>query len=106
MDKPRNDSTTRQEKALVFLLRICGAIMLSAFATLFLPVDWMAATHRWLGLGEFPESPLVDYLARSILAAHGPMSGDRLKREVALRQYGTDPATRSLIDELGDRVSD
>jgi hypothetical protein len=46
-----------------------------------------------------------DYLARSILAARGAMSEARLKREVALRQYGADPAARKLIDELPTRVS-
>ena len=34
-----------------------------------------------------------DYLARSIVAARGPMSDDDLKWEIALRQYGTHPAT-------------
>jgi len=46
-----------------------------------------------------------DYLARSVLAAQGPMSDDRLKREVALRQYGADPAARKLIDEWPTRAS-
>ena len=46
-----------------------------------------------------------DYLARSILAAQGPMSDDRLKREVALRQYGADSAARKLIDEWPTRAS-
>ena len=46
-----------------------------------------------------------EYLARSIVATSGPMSNDDLKREVALRQYGSDPATRALIDELRDRDS-
>jgi len=31
----------------------------------------MASTHRWLGLGEFPRAPVVDYLARSIAALYG-----------------------------------
>ncbi len=47
-----------------------------------------------------------DYLARSIRATQGPMSEDRLKREVALRQYGSDPAARRLIDEWPVDVSD
>ena len=46
-----------------------------------------------------------DFLARSILAEAGPLPEDRLKWEVALRQYGSDPATRALIDELRDRAS-
>jgi hypothetical protein len=28
----------------------------------------MAATHRWLGLGEMPTGPIVEYLARSLSA--------------------------------------
>ena len=47
-----------------------------------------------------------DYLARSIRLTHGPMSEARLKREVALRQYGADPTTRRLIDEWPVRVLD
>ena len=47
-----------------------------------------------------------DYLARSILVTQGPMSEARLKREVALRQYGSDPAARRLIDEWPVDVSD
>ena len=56
---------------LVLVLR-CGAVLTgSAFLALFLPVDWMASTHRWLGLGEFPRAPIVDYLARSVAAFYG-----------------------------------
>ena len=46
-----------------------------------------------------------DYLARSIIAARGPMSDDDLKWEVALRQYGANPDTTKLINELRSRVS-
>ena len=56
---------------LVFLLRLAGSVTASAFLAIFLPVEWMASTHRWLGLGEFPRAPVVDYLARSIAALYG-----------------------------------
>ncbi len=46
-----------------------------------------------------------DYLVRSIVAARGQISDDDVKWEVALRQYGADPVTRKLIDELRDRAS-
>jgi hypothetical protein len=46
-----------------------------------------------------------DYLARSIAAARGPMSDDDLRWEVALRQYGSHPVMRKLIDELRSRAS-
>jgi len=62
--------TTAHETALIWLLRIGGVMTLLAFGAVFLPVDWMAATHAWLGLGEFPRSPIVDYLTRSISALY------------------------------------
>jgi len=46
-----------------------------------------------------------DYIARSILAARGVISDDDLKWEVALRQYGSHPATKELIDDLRGRAS-
>ena len=46
-----------------------------------------------------------DYIARSILADQGAISDDDLKWKVALQQYGSDPATRELIDELRRRAS-
>jgi hypothetical protein len=45
-----------------------------------------------------------DYVARSILAAKGPMSDDELKYEMALRLYGSDPETRALIEEWRGRA--
>jgi hypothetical protein len=61
----------RAARLLVILLRLAGFITLTAFLAMFLPVEWMASTHRWLGLGEFPRAPVVDYLARSIAALYG-----------------------------------
>ena len=58
-------------RLLVLLLRFGGAVTCAAFLAVFLPVEWMAATHQWLGLGEFPRAPVVDYLARSIAALYG-----------------------------------
>jgi hypothetical protein len=56
---------------LVILLRLAGTITVTAFLAMFLPVDWMAATHARLGLGEFPRQPIVDYLARTVAALYG-----------------------------------
>ena len=63
------------ETNLRWVMRLSGAIMLLAFPAALLPVEWMAATHRWLGLGEFPGSPLVEYLARSISVLYGIHGG-------------------------------
>lgn len=63
------------EKWLKIQLRFGGSVMLLAFGAVFMPAEWMAATHRSLGLGEFPTSPLVDYLARSASALYGIHGG-------------------------------
>ena len=67
--------SSNAEKWLAILLRIAGSVMLLAFGAVFLPNEWMAAGHRWLGLGEFPASPLVDYLTRSASALYGIHGG-------------------------------
>jgi hypothetical protein len=59
------------QKLLVLLLRLAGAVMVTAFLAVLLPVDWMADTHQRLGLGEFPRTPIVDYLARSVALLYG-----------------------------------
>jgi hypothetical protein len=59
------------QRWLVIVLRIAGVVTLAAFPAMLLPVDWMASTHAWLGLGQFPRSAVIDYLARSIAALYG-----------------------------------
>jgi hypothetical protein len=59
---------TRADKAVVVLLRLVGVGALFALVAVFMPSSWMAATHRWLGLGEMPSGPVVEYLARSLSA--------------------------------------
>ncbi len=80
--------TTRDTRTglLKLLLRIAGTITVTAFFSILLPVEWMAATHRWLGLGELPRGPVVEYLARSASALYGfhgvlllVVSGDPVK---------------------------
>lgn len=44
------------------------------------------------------------FVARQVVAELGPLTEDALKWEVALRQYGADPMTRSLIEGIRDRV--
>ena len=53
------------------LLRLAGCATVTAFFAVLLPPGWMAASHAWLGLGEFPRAPVVDYLARSAAALYG-----------------------------------
>jgi hypothetical protein len=75
------------EKILALVLRLNAVVLLLAFPMMLLPVEWMAATHRWLGLGEFPASPLVDYLTRSISFLYGFHGGLLLLVAHDLRRY-------------------
>lgn len=64
----------REERLLVWLLRLFGGVTCCAVFAALLPTEWMAATHAWLGLGPMPRSPIVEYLTRSIsllYAVHG-----------------------------------
>ena len=66
MLKPHN-----RFRLLVVLLRLAGTVTVTAFLAMLLPVEWMVSTHRWLGLGELPRAPVVEYLARSVSALYG-----------------------------------
>ena len=57
-----------------WLLRLMGVSLCMAIFPIFFPISWMASIHRRLGLGEIPEQPIFEYLARSLSAmyfAHG-----------------------------------
>ena len=47
-----------------------------------------------------------EMIARQIVQERGPLSPERLKWEVALRQYGAEPQVRAMIQRMLDRVSD
>lgn len=67
---------TKHERWLRFLLYFASGPLLLATLAILLPTEWMAATHQWLGMGEFPDRPLTGYLTRSIAAVyayHGVM---------------------------------
>ncbi len=53
------------------LLRLGGVLTGSAFLAVLLPADWMAGIHAWLGMGDLPREPIVDYLARTVAALYG-----------------------------------
>jgi len=70
------DDTAKRPRGLVRLLRILGTIDLLAVLAVFVPLEWMARVHAWLGMGELPQQPIVNYLTRSasaLYALHGAM---------------------------------
>jgi hypothetical protein len=58
-------------------------------------MSWMAATHRWLGLGEMPTGPVVAYLACSVSAFYALIGGLDLVVAADLERY------RPLVRFLG-----
>jgi len=82
-------------RILVVVLRLGAALTGSAFLAMLMPVESMAATHRWLGLGEFPRVPITDYLTRSVAALYGfhgvllfLISRDPVRHRVFVRYVG------------------
>ncbi len=64
----------RAETILVWMLRIVAATSITAIVPAVMPLAWMDAVHRALGMGPLPEGPVVEYLARSLsgfYAVHG-----------------------------------
>jgi hypothetical protein len=78
---------TKADRALVILLRIVGVPALFAMVAVFMPFSWMVATHRWLGLGEMPTGPVVEYLARSLSAFYALAGAFCLVLAAELERY-------------------
>lgn len=57
-----------RDRLLALLLRVVDCVALLALIPLWMPRAWIEAGHQWLGLGEFPVSPIAEYLARSVSA--------------------------------------
>ncbi len=89
---------TKSDKVLVILLRIVGVGSLFALVAVVMPSSWMAATHRWLGLGEMPTGPVVEYLARSLSAFYALLGALCLVVAADLKRY------RPLVRFLGAAV--
>jgi hypothetical protein len=90
---------TTSNKALVILLRIVGVGSLFALVAVFMPLSWMVATHRWLGLGNMPTGPVVEYLARSLSAFYAIMGAVCLMVAADLERY------RPLVRFLGVAIA-
>ena len=88
-------STNDAERWLTWLLRLGGVLTGSAFFTMFLPVEWMAAIHRDLGLGELPRAPITDYLTRSLSAMYAMHGAILLALSMDVRRY------RPVVEVLG-----
>ena len=61
----------RRDRFLVITLRALGTLDMLAFAAVVMPRAWIACTHEYAGLGDFPDAPIASYLARSASALYG-----------------------------------
>ena len=80
---------------LKLLLRVIGTAALFAVFAVVMPYSWMDAIHRWLGMGELPDQPIVGYLARSTSAFYALLGGllwvisfDVYRHRMVLRYIG------------------
>ena len=57
-------SATDRSRSLTTLLRVLGVVCLLALFPMLMPFEWITWTHARMGLGEFPQAPIAEYLAR------------------------------------------
>ena len=86
---------TNRDKPLKIVLHVLGWTTLLALGAVVMPRSWMASTHEWLGLGEFPTAPIVENLARSVSAFYAIFGAVCLVLASDIERY------RPLIKFLG-----
>lgn len=59
-------SRNRAEWIILIIMRVLGVGAMLAIPAIFFPFSWMDSIHRYCGLGELPDVPIVHYLARSL----------------------------------------
>jgi hypothetical protein len=60
----------RAELLLVWWLRICAGVLLLAAVAIVLPFATMKTINDAIGLAELPDTPLINYLTRSVSALY------------------------------------
>jgi hypothetical protein len=60
-----------KEKNFIIILRVSSIILITAFIAVILPYDIMNQIHQLIGLGKLPQSPILDYLARTVSFFYG-----------------------------------
>ena len=85
--QPRIATNVTDHRALIILLRVVGVVACTAIIACVMPTSWIAAAHRWLGLGEFPDAPITQYLARTISALYAIFGGLAIVVSTDVRRY-------------------
>ena len=75
------------ESWLKALLRLFGGFSVVAIFPFVMPQHWMTLVHAWLGMGELPDKPVVEYLARATSALCALYGGLLLLLATDVRRY-------------------
>ncbi len=86
---------TQKDQTLVLILRFVGGMLLFAFPAIFLPTSWMSGIHQWLGMGTFPDTPVVQYLTRSVAGMYVMHGGVMIMASQDVERY------RPIVNYLG-----
>ena len=84
-----------QDRFLTLYLRLVGTVAGSAAVCAVMPLRWMDAVHRALGMGSLPDQSIVEYLARSTSAFYALVGALLWTLSFDLARY------RPLIVRLG-----
>ena len=93
------DSAQNTGRLLIIILRIMGAISLTAIVFVFVPYAWMNSIHQMLDLGVLPSEPIVGYLARSTSAFYALLGGLLIVLSLDVRRC------RNVLEYLGFAIS-
>lgn len=87
----QENTATKSDGLISALLRVDAILQLGALVAVFMPFAWIQYFHTSLGLGEFPDQPIAQYLARSLSAFYA------LHGVITLTLSGDVPRYRPLI---------
>ncbi|HEY3321779.1 MAG TPA: hypothetical protein VGP72_15015 [Planctomycetota bacterium] len=76
------------ERLLVIFMRLVAIATFFALVAVFMPMSCMAWVHKRLELGEMPQGPIVEYLARSTSAFYALHGGFLWLVSTDLKRYG------------------
>ncbi len=83
----RTTANMTDHRPLIILLRVVGVSACTAVIASVMPTTWIAATHRWLELGDFPDAPITQYLARSLSALYAILGGLAIVVSTDVQRY-------------------
>ena len=76
-----------RERILAWYLRAYALVLLLALPATVVPTSWLATAHEWLGLGPWPDLPLLEYLARSASGVYASFGGIALLASFDVRRF-------------------